>query len=558
MSIFEDGKLNLFDLSGDLSKQQGQKIFEDNCFVREQRKFNLSDDIKLDIMTDHLKSAGIYVHHISLCFSRSEKLQFVAGNRPNLAESEGFLFRHEQRLLWLPKRPVARDYDSHGRIANEKLLDFESVETSEDIILSISAKEQCRIEFPVIVFADNGEMFLDEINTASTVENQHVFKGLWFDYKGINDLWNYFINGLFYSPVKGLSNKYEQSQQCPYTLFYYFTYLHRQTNKQIYKFFCDILAYAAMLSLPENGRWQHGSWTEIMETHAAYQISGIHLFLFYYEQTKNEIFLEKAKLAMSYLISMADELSDDGIWFLHDSLERNPEDASLYYKKLIPSGHFGKSLSNTLCLNTHIGTLTVLFRLKNLCPDSDYDTYFQSGLETLKRVLTSRPAAVIYLPLYLLRDSLAKFTLKTEWSLAKKIQLEYDRSLRVHILPRLKIRFPRLYMPNGFIERDLAYSHLSIRYHTVTLKDLLVLYKQIQQPWLLEIVKHSMSYSVKSKFAENYAFYDRRGAMFLDVLSLYSNIVEQKYLDKLLYFKDKFTNMSLPLPVDSISSPFLD
>jgi hypothetical protein len=311
-----------------------------------------------------------------------------------------------------------------------------------------------------------------------------------------------------------------------------------------------------MLSLPADNRWRHGTWTDIPETHTVHQIAGIHILLSYYQRTARDAFLLKAKDAMDFLISIADKLSDDKIWFLHDTLETNPDDAALFYN-LFASTAFGKSTSNTLCINSHIATLTALHRLNQIDPSDKYSTYFEKGLSALKKVLQANPCDWLYSCAYRPRDLLMRLCTKTENKLVKKLNKVWTLTLIRHLLPFLKKKFPRLLIPNGFIERDLSYSALSDFYHFRNLEDILILYNLTRADWLLNILTKSIRYTVDSRLAACVIDRNPKAILFLDILLLYSGIINQNYLHLLPPYLARFQKANSALPVNIISDPFI-
>jgi hypothetical protein len=311
-----------------------------------------------------------------------------------------------------------------------------------------------------------------------------------------------------------------------------------------------------MLSLPDNGRWRHGVWTDIVETHAIHQAAGIHLFLSHYQRTAAKIFLQKATLAADYLISIADDFSDSQTWFLHDTLETNPDDAALFYN-FFASTAFGKSTSNTLCINSHIATLTALHRLNQIDPSDKYNTYFEKGLSALKKVLQANPCDWLYSCAYRPRDLLMRLCTKTENKLVKKLNKVWNLILTRHLLPFLKKRFPRLLMPNGFIERDLSYSTLSTVYHFLNIEDILMLYHLTRADWLRNIITRSVKYSVDSGLASCLVERQVESMLFCDILLIYTGIINQNYIHLLPPYLAHFQKANLALPVNILSDPFI-
>ncbi len=538
--------------------QTEQLIFEDERFRRRTLHTKLDPAIGADIIIDSLIADGVRCCHISLDFAQDRSLDFVIHGRLHPSNSQGRLITHSpgSTLLWIPKEPVSRLYDNNGRIETANQTPFQANSDTDGIRLSITGSSGRKVEFSVVIFTKNIESFTKEILDCDPIELRKVTRSDWFYYEGAKSVWDYFINGTFFSSRHKVHKRAWPGQNIPYVLYHYLDFLSRQTEKQIYRLLCDLIAYSVMLSLPDDGRWRHGIWTDIAETHAAHQVAGIHLLLSHYQRTAAKIFLKKAALAADYLISIADDLAEDQTWFLHDTLETNPADAALFYN-LFPSTAFGKSTSNTLCINTHIATLTALHRLNQLSPTEKYSTYFEKGFSALKNVLQTNPCNWLYSCAYRPRDLLMRLSTKTENKLAKKLLKVWTLTLIRHLLPFLKKRFPRLLMPNGFIERDLSHSALSDFYHFRNLEDILILYNLTRADWLLDIVTRSVRYSVDSRLAARVMDREPKAMLFLDTLLLYAGIINQNYIHLLPPYLARFQKANLALPVNIISDPFI-
>ncbi|MCK5172694.1 MAG: hypothetical protein KAR47_04840 [Planctomycetes bacterium] len=534
-----------------------KKVFEDDCFSRARGGGDIMPGVGLSVLTDRIKAFDVSIHYISLRFEKSAQVRVVLGAGPNLSVSgDEFIISGTEGLLWIPGPPVARDCDEHGGIVNERRLAFEDESSPNDRCLTLRGAGQSRIDFVAVVFAGDAGKFIDELNRPVACESQAVGKYSWFSYRRVNDIWNYFIAGNIFRICRNREGtRVWSSQQVANTIYGHMTFLQEKTQKRLYTVLKEVIAYSVMLDLSDDGRWQHGQWTDVMENHMRYQVDGIYILLAHYEETKRDIFLEKAQLAVAFLVSVVDVLDDDSAWFLHDTLETNMEDCKKFYKTITPSSALGKSVSNTLCLNTHIWTLTVLRRFTDLCHEKHCEDMFKRGLTALKRALSLRPASVIYGPIYLLNDFLLGLSLKTENPLLQRMHRRYGRMLRRSVLGPLKKRFPRLVMPDGFVERDLSYSHLSYPYHLVNVKDMLLLYKQVREPWLLEIIEKSMRYTVRSGLAGHLALTSKRAAVFLHALCLYSETVGDRYEHLIPQYLDRFEALSLPLLPEVRSHP---
>ncbi|MHC4721563.1 MAG: D-glucuronyl C5-epimerase family protein [Planctomycetota bacterium] len=533
-------------------------IFEDEHFKRQTLHTKLDSAIDADIIIDSLDSLKVASCHISLDFAQDRSLDFVIHNAQHTSHSRGRLITHSpsSSLLWIPKDPVSRLYDNNGRIETATEAPFEAKSDPGGVRLSVTPSPGRKVEFSVVIFTTGIEAFSKEILDCHPVELRKVVRSDWFYYEGAKDIWDYFINGVFLSTRHRVHKRAWPGQNIPFVLYHYLDFLHNRTKKQIYRLLCDLIAYAVMLSLPDNGRWRHGIWTDIVETHTVHQAAGIHLFLSHYQHTAAKIFLQKAALAADYLISIADDFSDSETWFLHDTLETNPDDAALFYN-LFASTAFGKSTSNTLCINSHIAALTALHRLNQLDPSDKYSTYFEKGLSALKKVLQANPCDWLYSCAYRPRDLLMRLCTKTENKLVKKLNKVWTLTLIRHLLPFLKKRFPRLLMPNGFIERDLSYSALSDFYHFRNLEDILILYNLTKADWLLNIVTKSIRHTVDSRLAACVMDRDPKAILFLDTLLLYAGIINQNYIHLLPPYLAHFQKANSVLPVNILSDPFI-
>lgn len=551
--------INLLDLLSEESKDSAQDIFSDNRFRRVLKSIKIDAGSAIEVLTDYIKGSGVRHHHISLISSRANLCIEIPKEEIHNPSVRGLVVAcgdSGKGLLWLPKQPVVREWDKEGRIKWEQELDCSYESKDDAILIKARTDKQGCIEFPVIQFAGEASAFLEEIRTYLPQETAEYIKANWFRYQDVTDTWDYFIKGDIYDPRNQPIGRRWRCQQCAHTLYYHLNYLEEQTNKKIYAALQDLIAYSVMLSLPSDGRWRHGHWTHQMETHTRFQVDGIHLLLTHYEKTGEKIFLEKAKLATDYLISIADTLSGGGIWFLHDSLEIDEQQARLFYRNLVSSQAFGKSVSSTLCLNTHLWTLTALYRLSNLNLDQKYRSYLEKGLESAEKVLKAKSAQSLYSIVYGIRDFLLKIRSKKDNLAIQGLQRVVDKVLRRFILPYMKNFSPRLAMPNGFIERDLSFSALSDVYHIQNLVDLLVLYRQTGEKWILDLADKGIGYTLETGLARDLAKRDLRAAMFTEVL-LMNHLIEDADPAPLVQFTAFLEKEGIPPPVDAFSCPLM-
>ncbi|MHC5060904.1 MAG: D-glucuronyl C5-epimerase family protein [Planctomycetota bacterium] len=538
--------------------QGEQAVFEDEQFKRQVLHTKIDPAIDADIIIDWPDAGTVACCHISLACDRHRSLDFVIHNAQHVSHSQGRLITHspDSLLLWMPKDPVSRVYDDNGRIESTTESPFEVNCNHSSVRMTVEISPGRKTELAVVIFKTGVETFTREILDCSPIELRKVVRSNWFYYEGVKNVWDYFVNGVFFSCRHKVDKKAWPGQNIPFALYHYLDFLHKRTKKQIYRLLCDLIAYSVMLSLPDNGRWRHGTWTDIIETHMVHQVAGINIFLSYYKRTARSIFLEKAKKAMDYLLSIADDFSETETWFLHDSLETNWADAILFYD-LFDSAAFGKSRSNTLCINSHINTLTALHELNRIEPSDKYSACFEKGLSALKKVLNANPCGFLYWSVYRLRDFLMRLCMKTENIVAKKLNKVWTLVLRKHLLPFLKKRFPRLVMPNGFIERDLSYSAMSDFYHFRNIEDILILYNLTRDDRLFDIVKKSVKYTVDSGLVEYVVSRNPKAILFLDIILLYSDLIDPCYLPLLPGYLADFQKANSAVPVNILSDPFI-
>jgi hypothetical protein len=550
--------IDLVELFIGLRADSESVVFEDADFRRQRRHLKLDSAIDADIITDWRDSEGVGCCHVSMYFVRDESVDFVFDRAEEISSTQGRLvtYGEGEGLFWMPKEPMLRLYDGNGRIESATESAFEVKSRPGGFQLSVAGKTGRRVEFSSVIFTKNIESFTNQIRHYRPIELRRVTRSDWFCYEGLKDIWDHFINGTFFNIRHRVHKRAWQGQNTAYVLYYHLAFLHNQTKKEIYRLLCDFIAYSVMLSLPDDSQWRHGIWTDIMETHTVHQVAGIHLLLSYYKRRGRDIFLQKAKLATDYLIWISDELSGDEIWFLHDTLETNMADSKLFYN-IFRSEAFGKSVPNTLCLNSHIWTLTALYRLKQLDSDQRYGQYFEKGLNALKHVLQASPCDMLFCGVYRPREFLVGLCTKSKSKVTRKIHKVYTLTLMRYLLPFLKKTFPRLVMPNGFIERDLSHTALSDFYHFLNIEAILMLYNQTKADWLGEIVKKSVKYSVDSGLAKHVFARDPKAMVFLDVLLLYCGLVDEQYLPLLPEYIAHFQELNSSVPVNILSNPLI-
>lgn len=546
----------LFEFLKALECGSAKEIYSDDAFSRNKYSLEITENLKADILIDTIKKERVDCIYISLHCQEDTDFSLLFKDM-NLNKIDwGCTVSHisgNSELFWLPKVPVLRIYDSNERILQTQPSDFEISDSAFRLICAGGM----RTEFCLLRFSKNTRDMKFQLTDRDPFEDTEFFRfhRNIFYYKGLCDLWDYLIQGKIYKPSPGGSNHSVQSQHTAYSLYYHMSYLHDRFGKHLYLIIRQLIAHTVLLSLDKSNRWRHGLWADKMETHCIFQASAIDVLVDYYELSGREVFLEKAKAAADYLVEIADRLSNDSLWFLHDTLELNIEDARLFYADLLPSTALGKSESNTLCLNSHLWTMIVLHRLSKLQQGQRYTVSLQKGHRALEMALSLKPLSILYEPIYWLRDCFYAMAQKIPCKLTEILRRKYESLLKKGWLLRLKVRHPRIVMPNGFAERDISATLLMNDYHLVNLSHLICLYRDVPEPWLGDIIEKCMRFTMRSSVLRNFSRHAPKATMILDILILYTAVLDEKYLSAFAEFAPLANGFDSGFAIDLFSNP---
>ena len=368
---------------------------------------------------------------------------------------------------------------------------------------------------PVVVFEKVEKEFFRKCQSVDGSESRLYLKSNWFYASRPNDIWNYLINGGVYDPrADSTIKKQFKCQQCANAWWNYFGFLFKKTQNKIYDFLQNEIACSVLIGISPQGEWGHGFWSDDLETHSRFHLDGIHLLLSQYEKTGDTVWMDAAEKGMGFVTEfLAEQLADRNIWFLHDTLE-------LKKKPRIKSELLGKSIGNSLCINTHVQTLSVLYRLFNLLPDKQkYVDAFDKGIRALRLVFEHQPGEFIY------RFVLEWLTKYNSLKRSPKRSIQVKNAIIHRFLAKIYwpiVRFfPRIIHPSGFIERDLTLSMLSDRYHVINLKDLLTIYHQQPTEWLRPYIIKGMN--ILRRYVTNKSLADalQRSPYFIETIDIY-------------------------------------
>ncbi|MDR4506259.1 MAG: hypothetical protein MRK01_15915 [Candidatus Scalindua sp.] len=522
---------------------KGKVNFVSNGFKRVEQHINDSCSQLIDVHSQH----GVRIHYLRTTTEDAPKKMniFLAEKINDVIESNesGILLKvsneKSQYTVWLPSTAGIFSFDNHQRIGTSSKTHI-SYSGEPYPHIEIGFLQNSKIgEIAVVSFISmedrNGKLF-DELNSLTDVELRLYLKSNWFFAKAPIDVWNYLINGSLYDPRYNKynhrshrgANKRHKCQQCAYSWWNYLKYLHRETDKRIYDIIQDEIAYSVLLDMSAEGKWKHGFWYDDMETHARFQLDGIHLLISQYEKSDDPMWLEAAQRGMTFVAEhLMEQLDDGSLWFLHDTVEQK-------HPHRLESTIFGKTSGNSLCINTHVQALTVLHRLRSVIPEKKiYDEMFEKGKNALYRLLNLQPGDIIYRPLVSL---LMKYkSRKRPVSILGRLWNRLEWEIIGTLYDVVRRYTPRIAQPGGFIDRDLTASSFDDTYHVINIKDFLTLYRQEQIIWLrpyiingVEFTRKLLEKKIKTDDKLHHYYIE-----YIDILFLYDKLVNQVSSDEI-------------------------
>jgi hypothetical protein len=493
------------------------RYHEDNGNVSILRDIHNSVDLSFNWITIHRRKP-IQIAAYNEVVEARESHQFGKIVR--------FIREKKPYTLWYPHGPVVIENVNEQHI---KYSDINSQIFSKRNYFSfdpIGVGEDGDILISYVLIKDEDGTYFRDITTISDVEKRCYLKSNWFRAEYPHNLWNYLVNGSLYDPkysrITGMRYK---CQQCAYSWWNYCKYLFLRTGKLIYRLLCDEIAFSIYNDMKPCGEWKHGVWSDSMETHARFQIDGLHLLLSQYHLSGNSDWLEPLYRGTNYLLeNLSERLDQNMIWFLHDTFE-----SSKNHK--FTSHLFGKKSGNSLCLNTHAQALGYLQRYLSLKINVEYYTSVSgNGKKALQALLEKQPNDFLYL--FLLNRIIAyKNRLYSDRKLIRGFA-KYESRLLNNLFWFVRSRYPRLVFPQGFTERDITLSYFSDRYHVINMKDLLLLYRLDDYVWLKEYIIGGLAFIEKyinqlgkTTVLKSSPYYIE----LIDVYSLYAKYIDSAY-----------------------------
>ncbi len=386
--------------------------------------------------------------------------------------------------FWIPQAPRWRRYDPEGRILAEQEAGLAELAVSPaSLTVGFAAVADHVLDW-VIWRLPGASDWIAQLERPTTLESQAYY--LWGShtvYQRPADLYQHLIAGRVYErgyawPLKRRICSENDAHALHVTL----DGLGLATGRSFYSVLCRQLLLCVIARQSADGGFRHGEWTLQMEAHFRLNASAMHLFLDALQARPDPAVLAAAGRLASYLANTRDEMAV-GAWFLHDDLERSPEAMDRAPFKWFPSRVLGKSPSNMLVINTHMDTSIALDRYARVSGDARHQPLVESGRASIRAVLDLRPAEWLYRPLF---RAIALTLLPTQQAMRLPLPLRaLKRVAWKYLLPnlyRVKLWFPRLVMPGGYVDRHLTLDSFAFHYLTINLMDMARYQRRLPAP----------------------------------------------------------------------------
>jgi hypothetical protein len=402
-------------------------------------------------------------------------------------------------LYWIPRAPILRLLDSDGHIIREAPFAIEGMD-AEPHRLSVriaAPKESFGLDLNVWRLSAGAADWPEELDRLLALELQPCFiYGSHTVYQRPGDVYAHLLHGHVYDTQFVWPRYWKIADELDaYALYLILSGLELATGKRLYGLLKRQVLYSVIDRQGEDGAWRHGEWTDGMECHARLHCGGIHLLAAALEESGDPVARRALERAVAFVAKLTDETAI-GAWFLHDTLELSGETMDQGPFPWRRSRVLGKSESNMLVLNTHLDTLIALGRYRRLTGDGQYDGLIASGRRAAAEILARRPMEALY--------SLCCRLIDLTWlpvEQASRLPLPWRALKRLawkYLMPRMHLirtRWPRLAMPNGYIDRAISLAGVSHAYQTVNLWDIIRYRRCFAEQAFMDIVKRGLDYT---------------------------------------------------------------
>jgi len=394
--------------------------------------------------------------------------------------------------FWIPRSPVVRSIDSRRRVLSESPVQIHGLtDPSSELTVAVEAPADFHLDWVLWRLPANLPDLWAALEHTCVLEKQPVFMwGSHTSFGGAADVYQYLVHGHVYENRFEWRHKWKIcAENEAYSLYVTVLGLEAATGKRLYQLLGRQILFSVLSRQSDDGGWYHGEWSDFMESHYRLHNGALLLLAAALEERPDEVVRHALEKAASYTSSHTDQ-TDLGVWFLHDSLEKDLDLLRKSGSRLIPSRVLGKSPSTKLILNTHLDSIVALDRYREVTGDPCYTTQVDSARDAARALLALRPAESLYRLVYwAVGLTLLPATEADRLPLPLRAA---RRAARDYLLPRLHVikrRFPRMVMPGGIVERHLSMPHFDPNYQTINLMDMVRLWRRFPEDDLARIIR---------------------------------------------------------------------
>lgn len=439
---------------------------------------------------------------------------------------------------WAPRWPSNRTTDRDGHILTDAQADLTSVTVgTHQLGVEFELGRGGFFDLVVWRFESRVHQLLDELRHLSAIEEQPAF--LWSShtrYTRPADVYDHLVFGHVYENHTIWPRHWRVcSELDAQSLYVILSGLNGLTGKSLYRLLKDQLVLSLIDRQCQDGGWYHGEWTELMESHYRLHCAGIQLLAAALQEGEDERIRSALEMAADFVSRRAQRI-DAGVWFMHDSLEADEESIKRYPFRWASSRAFGKRRTNMLILNTHLDTIIALDRYREATGDERYVPQVASACEAAEAVLGERPAEALYRVLsWVINLTLLPKREAARLPLAVRVLKRIGWKYLAPNLHRIKAIWPRIIMPNGFIERSLTQAGFTSRYQSVHLWDLARFLRRFHSDVASAVLCRALAYTqdgsrIREHWKEDPARWDALGFWQEALYGLYVSASDPKLI----------------------------
>lgn len=399
---------------------------------------------------------------------------------------------------WFPQPPMLRKLDADGHVLAHRRAEITGFRNGADETgITLGTLPQHCLDIVAWRLPAGDRSLAAELAEGLAIERQPWF--MWSShtsYRRAADLYLHLVFGHVYENHEVWPRFWRVGSELDACALYVtLAGLERATGKRLYAHLKRQVVLSVIDRQRADGGWAHGEWTPNMESHYRLVNAAVLMLAMYLEEDDDERVRDAARKGAAFLVGRANRI-DPGVWFMHDSLEGSPEGIAQYPFPYSRSTALGKSASNMLILNTHLDTLVTLERLARSSAGQPYAAEMASARAAARTVIGLAPASWLYGPLFRILDltllpKQQAMRLPVHLRALKRAGWKYLAPM----LHRFKALFPRLVMPNGYIDRALCQEGFSTRYQSVHVWDLVRYLQCFPDDGIRPVLERALDYT---------------------------------------------------------------